>query len=49
MTHRTATDKRRAVYLLGAIAVLAIIGLATMGNGRAACTASADICAYSLR
>lgn len=51
MTYRTENDKRRAVYILAAIAVAAVLALSMLGNGREACNAvrGADTCAYALR
>ncbi len=55
MTYRTAEDKRRAVYLLAAVAVTSIAALAIIGSDNAAsleaCSAvhSADTCSYALR
>lgn len=49
MTYRTKTDKRRAIYILAAVAVAAILALPLLGNGMADCTASTDMCVYSLR
>lgn len=51
MTYRTPTDKLRAVYILAAIAVAAILALSVLGNGLEACNAvqGASTCAYALR
>lgn len=51
MTYRTEADKRRAVYILAAIAVAAVLALSVLGNGLEACNAvqGADTCAYALR
>lgn len=53
MTYRTDKDKRRAIYLLAALATACVLALSIMGTGDAleACKAvqSASTCLYALR
>ncbi len=53
MTYRTDKDKRRALYLLGAVATACIAALAILGTSDALETCktvqSASTCLYALR